>query len=595
MSESSVPGTPGEVRLRLGRDLVNGRWGTCVLIGVLMLVSVAATLALPLVVTAMIEAVQRNESLTGVGVVMVAVGLGAAVAGALSTNLLCRLGEGLVARLRTRVVEHALRMRPGDVRAEGSGNIAGRLGADAMQIRAATDIVPLQLPMAVLTLTGTLVMMGLLDWVLLLVTISGFSVAVILVIGVIAMLRLRYRAMQERLGALMHRFVGTLEALTVIKSTRSEAWQSARLASDVEELRRVAVSGARYESLMVPVINLGQQVALLTVLISGGARLASDALSLPHFVGFLLYLFQLTAPLVMAASGLSTVQAGMTAKGRFEDLLRRPTEAAETLAGTDRPAPAATEPVVRLDRVTAGYGSASPALRDVSFQVPAVGLTALVGPSGSGKTTVLRLAERLLTAESGAVRVFGHDVRGTDLDDLRSRIAYVDQDSTLLPDTVRTNLRLGLAEPRTDAELFAALAKVGMAADVRDMPEGLDTELLVGRGLSGGQCQRLALARALLSEAPLLLLDEPTSALDAANEHRLRAVIADIARERAVLVVAHRLSTVREADHVIVLDGGRVRGEGSHAELLAGCDLYAELVRLQLGERELAGVNGAPK
>lgn len=584
MSERSVP---SGARLRLGRELVDGRWGTAAVVGGLMLVSVAATLLLPLAVTMMIEAVQRGEPLTPVGVAMVAAGLGAAVAGAVATNLLCRRGEAMVARLRLRVIEHALRMRLGDVRAEGSGNIAARLGADAMQIRSATDMVPLQLPMALITLAGTLVMMGLLDWVLLLVTVAGFAVAVIMVIGVIAMLRLRYRSMQEHLGELTNRFVCSLEALTVIKSTRSEAGQTARLAEDVERLRRTAVSGATYESLLIPVINLGQQVALLTVLISGGARLASEELTLAHFVGFLLYLLQLTAPLMMAASGMSTVQAGLTAKARFEALLRLPTEAQETEPAEAAPA-AGDGSVVRLERVTAGYAEET-VLREVSLRVPAVGLTALVGPSGSGKTTVLRLVERLLCADSGTVRVLGEDARAADLDRLRGHLAYVDQESTLLPDTVRRNLELGLDRSCPDTELYAALAKVGMAEQVRAMEHGLDTELLAGRGLSGGQCQRLALARAVLSDAPLLLLDEPTSALDAANEHRLRAVIAEIAKERAVLVVAHRLSTVREAGHVVVLDDGQVRGEGSHEELLAGCPLYAELVRLQLGEPELTG------
>lgn len=579
------------VPLNLVRELFGGRAGTTVLIGLLMLGSVGATLALPLVVAAMIDAVQRGEPLHGIATLMVTAGLGAAVAGALSAHLLSRLGEQLVYRLRVRIIDHALRMRLPDVEAQGSGNIAARITADAMQLKAAVDIVPVQLPTALITLVGTLVIMGLIDWVLLLITMAGFSAAVVMVIAVVIALRARYRALQEDLGALTHRFISALEALTVIKSTRSEARQAAQLAEGAETLRRTGVNAAKLESLVVPAINLGQQIALLTVLVGGGARLVSGSLSLAELVGFLLYLLQLTAPLVLAASGLSTVQAGITAKSRFDAVLMTPLESADTTApGSTAAAVDAPRYAVELSAVRAGYGH-TVALREVSLAVPATGLTSLVGPSGSGKTTVLRLVERLMTAESGVVRVFGEDVRAVDLDRLRSRIAYVDQANTLVPDTVRHNLELGLPAPKTGAELYAALEKVGMAADVRAMADGLDTVLATGRGLSGGQCQRLALARAVLSDAPLILLDEPTSALDAGNENRLRAVVDEIAHERAVLVVAHRISTVREARHVIVLDGGRVRDQGTHADLLARCDLYAELVSFQLiepTERSLA-------
>jgi ABC-type multidrug transport system fused ATPase/permease subunit len=583
----------GAAPLNLGRELFGGRAGTTVLIGLLMLVSVSATLALPLVVGVMIDAVQRRQPLLGVAALMVTAGLGAALAGAGSAYLLSQLGEQLVYRVRVRIMEHALRMRLSDVEALGSGDIASRITSDALQLKAAVDIGPVRLPAALITLGGTLVIMGLIDWVLLLITMAGFSIAVVLVIAVVVALRARYRALQEDRGALTHRFISALEALTVIKSTRSEARQAAALAAGAATLRRAGVSAAKFESLLVPAINLGQQIALLTVLVGGGARLASGKLSLAELVAFLLYLLQLTSPLVLAASGLSTVQAGLTAKSRFDALLQTPLESADTTAPAESTATAADAlHALELSAVSAGYGPTME-LREVSLAVPAVGLTSLVGPSGSGKTTVLRLVERLMTAESGVVRVFGENVRALDLDRLRSRIAYVDQANTLVPDTVRCNLELGLPAPKTDAELYAALEKVGLAADVRAMAHGLDTVLTTGRGLSGGQCQRLALARAVLSDAPLILLDEPTSALDARNEHQLRDLVDEIALERAVLVVAHRISTVREARHVIILDGGRVCDLGAHADLLARCDLYAELVNFQLikpTERPLVGL-----
>lgn len=536
----------------------------------------------------MIDAVTRGEPLLGIALTTVALGLGAAVCGALATHLLSRLGERLVYELRVRIIDRALRMRIADLERIGSGDIATRLTADALQLKAAIDIVPVQMPIAGITLIGTLVIMGIMDWVLLLITMAGFVLALVIVAAVIVALKSKYLSLQRDLGSMVQKFVLALEAVTVIKSTRSEAAQADLLAADARKLRTTGVETARLEALMVPAINLGQQVALLTVLIGGGARLVNGDISLATFVGFLLYLLQLTAPLILAASGISTVQAGLVAKRRFIEILSLPTES--ELAGPpalkSNPGTASADnrtPAVQFEGVSASYGTGV-ALDDVSFVVPSRGLTSVVGPSGAGKSTILKVIERFVQSESGTVRIFGETIDSFDLNELRQRVGYVDQEFTLVADSVRRNLELGLNRHLTDDELYDALATVGMDGDVRAMPEGLDTELTAGRSLSGGQCQRLALARAIVSDADLILLDEPTSALDAGNENKLRDVIAEIARTRAVLVVAHRISTVRDARHVIVMEHGTVRASGTHDDLVGHCELYADLVAFQLVE-----------
>ncbi|MEU8661783.1 ABC transporter ATP-binding protein [Actinoplanes philippinensis] len=285
----------------------------------------------------------------------------------------------------------------------------------------------------------------------------------------------------------------------------------------------------------------------------------------------------------MAASGVTGLQMGLAARERFDEIFALPREDRDDLAGTILPAPpkpVAPAAAVEFDQVTAGY-DARPVLRDVSFAVPARGLTAVVGLSGSGKSTALNLILRFLSAEQGRISVFGEPVQSWRLDRLRSEIAYVDQSATLLPDSIRTNLTLGSERPAGDAELRAALDRVGLLDEIGHLPDGLDTVLGGEFDLSGGQRQRLALARALLSGSRLILLDEPTSHLDGVNEHRLREVVDELAADHAVLVVAHRLSTVRQADHVIVLDNGRVADQGSHHELLDRCERYTELVDAQ--------------
>ncbi|MBY6350957.1 ABC transporter ATP-binding protein [Rhodococcoides corynebacterioides] len=580
--------------LSLRRELFAGRPGTAVAIGVLMLISVGSTLALPLVVVALVDAVTDGRSLVGIAAAAVILGIGSAVSAALATYLLSRLGEDVVHSLRTRVVDHALRMRVADLRAVGSGDVSTRLTADALQVKAAIDIVPIQLPMAAVTLVGTVVVMAVMDATLLLVTLAGFALAVIAVGLVIAGLRRHYTALQDGLGELTHRTVGVLEAITVVKSTRSENGRSRALAESADYLRGLGYRTARLEALVVPTINFGQQVALLAVLIGGGARIASGELSVATFVGFLLYLLQLTAPVIMAASGMTTVQAGLVAKKRFTDLFATPLETENDPPTTSPPAAGSVvrsaAPAVRFRHVRARKGETE-VLAGVDFEVPRTGLTAIVGPSGAGKSTTLEVIERLSDHCDGTVEVFGRDVRGCAVADVREQMSYLDQYSTLVPDTVRANLQMGAPEALSDEQMWGALDAVGMADDIRSTPDGLDTALTVGRSLSGGQCQRLALARVLLARSPLVLLDEPTSALDAVNENRLRDVVSAVSERSAVLVVAHRLSTVHRADRVVVMDGGRVIAAGTHAELMAECGLYSELVSFQLGaDRTPVGV-----
>jgi ATP-binding cassette subfamily C protein CydCD len=227
-------------------------------------------------------------------------------------------------------------------------------------------------------------------------------------------------------------------------------------------------------------------------------------------------------------------------------------------------------------------GRTRPTLGDISIAVPAGRTTALVGPSGAGKTTIASLFLRFWDPSSGAVGLDEHDLRHYRLDELRGRIALVAQDTYLFNDTLRNNILI--ARPAaSEAEVAQAVAKASLDEFVRALPEGLDT--LVGeRGaqLSGGQRQRVAIARAFLKDAPILILDEATSHLDAVNEQAVRDSLALLARNRTTLVIAHRLSTVRDADQIIVLEGGRVVETGDHETLLARGGLYTRLVSRQL-------------
>ncbi|MFF5203211.1 ABC transporter ATP-binding protein [Micromonospora parva] len=566
--------------LRILRDLATGHPGTMLLIGLLALASTAGTLALPWAVGRLI-ATLGDGAADRWTVWLIVFGLGAALANTLATFLLSRLGQRMICRLRVRTMGHALRLPLADVRREGSGNLVTRITADTSRVKKLIDVGPIQLPIAGLTAIGTLVIMGFLDWLLLAVTVGAFAVAGGLITLVVKRLRRSYVAVQESTGLLAQRFVAAVDAVKVIKAYRAEESVSADLATHAETVARREIDAARMEALMTPVVNLGQQIALVAVITGGGARLVAGTLSLADFVAFLLYLLQLTGPFMMIAAGVTALKMGTVARERFTGLFEKPQESG---GETAQPVtvPAGPVPAVQFDHVDFSYGS-TPVLRDVSFEVPARGLTAIVGLSGAGKSTAVELIQRFADVTSGSIRVQGRDTRNWPLADLRAQVAYVDQAASSVQDTVRRNLTLGRGDAAfSDGELYAVLHRVGLADEIRRKPQGLDTVLAGDVDLSGGQRQRLAIARAMLTDAPLVLLDEPSSHLDSINEQKLRDLVDDLAATRAVLVVAHRISTIQHADHVVILQSGEVVGQGPHDELLRNCSNYTDLVRGQM-------------
>ncbi|MEU1291974.1 ABC transporter ATP-binding protein [Streptomyces sp. NPDC005840] len=574
-------------RLRVLRQVLQDRVNTVTAV-LLALLATGATLTVPLVVRRVVEDIAAHRSPAGAVLLMTVLATTGAIAAALSAFCLARAGERTVLTVRQRIAAHALRLPLPEARRAGAGELVARATSDSAQLRSVIDIGVTQLPMACLTAVATLVVMGFLDWVLLLVVVGTFSAAALAIGVFVRGVRHSTAAQQAALGDLAQRFTTALGALPTIKAYRAEAQVTAGIAGCAETAATAAVAAARRQAFVTPIMGLGQQFALIGVVMGSGVRLASGAIDVAGFAAFLLYLLQLVAPLTLVANGFARLQLGLAAGARIEQVLATPTEdqrtaTADAPAGSALPV-AAPDPgarAVEFDRVVFRHGTERPAVDGLSFTVPRRGVTALVGPSGAGKTTALDLVEGFLLPDSGSVRVLGRDTTRWPLDRLRTQVAYLDQTFALIEGTVRENLELGRETPLGDAALRDVLASVGLDRVVAELPLGLDTVLGRGDDLSGGQRQRLALARTLLSDASVVLLDEPTSQLDSVNESRLRDTVERLARDRAVLMVAHRISTVRGADHIVVIDEGRRLDSGTHDELLERCVPYQELVRGQ--------------
>ncbi|MEU5899636.1 ABC transporter transmembrane domain-containing protein [Streptomyces venezuelae] len=555
----------------------------------LTLIGSATGLAQPLAAKSLVDRLGGDDSIAGILILLTAlVVLGTAIE-SVGAYILERTAESVVLAARRTLIGRLLRLRLGEVERTQPGDLMSRVTSDTTLLRAVTTQSVVSAASGGLTFVATIVMMGLMDPVLLGVTLGVIVLiggAVSLVMPKIA--RATQRA-QEAVGTISTALERAFGAFRTLKASGAEQRESAAVEAAAQEAWRHGVRSAKWQSVAWSSVGLAVQVSFLAVLGIGGARVASGAISVSTLVAFLLFLFYLIDPVSRLVEAASQYQVGSAAIARIVQAERLETERTErTGRGTAEGArgAASTAPdgaaSVAFDDVTFRYRDDLPYVHHgVTFDVPGPGMTAFVGPSGAGKTTVFGLIERFYEVTGGRVLVDGKDVREWPLADLRATIGYVEQDAPVLAGTLRENL-LFAAPHATDSEIREVLVRARLDAVVERLPEGLDT--VVGhRGskLSGGERQRVAIARALLRKPRLLLLDEATSQLDAVNELALRDVVAEVSREVTVLVVAHRLSTVTLADRIVVMDAGRVRAVGTHAELVTADPLYGELAATQ--------------
>ncbi|MGY1495570.1 ABC transporter ATP-binding protein [Streptomyces sp. QTS52] len=572
-------GPPPAWRLLLGYVRPH-RW-TLLAGALLSLATGAAGLALPLVARGLIDDLSHDRTITGALILMSALVVTNAALGGLGSYVLRRTAESVVLGARRALSSYLLRLRIPAVDRTEPGDLMARVTSDTTLLREVTTDSLVGLGTGGLTLVATIVMMGLVDPVLL-----GVTLAVIVgagtVLGVIVpRINKASRRAQDAVGVMGASLERVLGALRTIKASGAEHREEERLHAAAEESWRQSVSAAKWAAAAGNTAGLAMQIAFITVLAVGGARVATGAVEVGTLVAFLLYVFYLMSPIQQVVGAITQYQTGAAALTRIQEALALP---AEPSSARPAPLPAAdAEPAaLAFDEVRFRYDDDLPYVHHgVTFAVPPRGMTAFVGPSGAGKTTVFSLIERFYDPESGVITVDGRDVSDWDLTELRSAIGYVEQDAPVLSGSLRDNLLLG--SPEADEDAVTRVVKTTRLDGLVDrLPRGLDT--LVGhRGtkLSGGERQRVAIARALLRHPRLLLLDEATSQLDAVNEAALRDTVADVARTTTVLVVAHRLSTVTMADRIVVMDAGRVRAVGTHRELVAGDPLYAELAATQ--------------
>ncbi len=477
--------------------------------------------------------------------------------------------------LRRQVFAHQMELPLAEHMAQSQGRMLSRLLYDIPQVGAALSsawIVVVRDTLIIIGLTGYLIYTA---WELTLLILAIAPIVAWLITIASKKLRGGNQAMQESAGAMTGAIEESLAGVREIKIFGTQAHEAARFAAITEDLRATTMRTVRISALNVPLVQVLAAVAIAAVIWLASNLSAQDRLSPGTFVAFVAAMAMLFEPIRRLTNINDVIQRGLAGAQSLFELLDTPPEPASAAARTMPRA----RGHVRFEGVSFRYpGQEAWAVQDFSLELRPGETLALVGASGSGKTTIVQLMARFFEPTQGRILLDGQDIAQMDLVALRTQLGWVGQHVVLFDDTVAANIAYGRPDA-TAAQIAQAAASANALEFIEALPQGLQSRVGVNGGqLSGGQRQRIAIARAFVKDAPILLLDEATSALDNASERAVKDAVALLRQQRSVLVVAHRLSTVRDADRIIVMEHGRAVESGSHDELAAANGAYARLL-----------------
>lgn len=558
-----------------------------------LLTTSSATISIPMMFKAIVDKAfgpgARSDDIAHAFEAMLAVVLVLGIATAVRFYFVSWLGERVVADLREKVQANLLRLPPSFFEVNSPKEISSRMTSDTALIEVVVGTtVSIALRNAITGLGGTIYLFFLAPRL----TLELLVVIPLVIVPIVTFgrrLKGASRVSQDRIADVGAKVAEVLGAMRVVQSFNQEAREAERFTVVVEQTFAAAKRRILIRAIMTALIMVLVFGSITMLLWQGAAGVAAGTIS-----GGTIAAFVVTAGLVAGAFGALTEVYGELLRGagaasRLNELLNEKPAIAPPARPLELPSPARGR--LAFESVTFRYPSRPelPAIQQFSLSVEPGETVAIVGPSGAGKSTVFQLAQRFYDPQSGTIKLDGVPLVSADPAEIRRRIALVPQEGVLFAASARDNLRYGQWDASDEAVWEAARA--ANAADfLRDLPEGLDTFLGEnGSRLSGGQRQRIAIARALLRDAPILLLDEATSALDAESERLVQDALDRLMASRTTLVIAHRLATVRQADRIVVMDGGRIVEQGPHDELARAGGLYARLASLQFDERAAVG------
>jgi len=580
-STASAPKSTTYLMGRLWRENIRGYVGWLALAIVCMVVMAAANAFSAYMMRPIVDEVfvTKNEAmLWPVGLVVIATFLCKGTANYGQAMLMNFVGLKIIADTQNKLFAHLATMEIAFFHDNPSGTLISRFSIDVHQMKVAVSNGLTGLGRDLMSLVGLIGVMFYQDWELAAASFFIFPIAIYPIVRIGKRIRKVTANTQQEIGLFTTVLNQTFQGIRIVKAYGMEAYEGTRVGQAVDKILKLNLKAARTREMSRPIMETLGGAAIFVVIIYGGGRVISGVTTAGAFFSFITALLMAYEPMKRLANLNASIQEGLASAQRLFDVLDREP------AIKDKEMATPLQDVVgeiRLDDVMFSYNDDTTALNGLSIKVPAGKTVALVGASGGGKSTILNLIPRFYDVDSGRVSIDGQDVTDVTQASIYANVALVSQEVTLFDDTVFANIAYGRGGA-TEEEVKEAARNAAAHDFIMDLPGGYDT--IVGEQgirLSGGQRQRLAIARAMVKNAPILLLDEATSSLDTESERHVQAALETLMKGRTTLVIAHRLSTVVDADFIYVIEKGQVVETGTHNELLAKDSTYKRLYELQ--------------
>lgn len=555
----------------------------------LSIISTLAGLVIPLFTKNVVDSFSIDNlnwmQITGMAVAFV----GSAVASGVSVYLLNHAGQSVVAGIRERLWKKLLVLPVRYYDNNQTGDTISRMTNDTAVIKGLIAEHMSGFVTGIISIVGSIAVLLFMDWKMTLIMFSVFPIAFLILFPLGRQMFKISKGMQAETASFTSVLNRVLSEIRLVKAANAEPVEYQEGSSGIQRLFKFGLREGKIQALMAPLVTFVMLMLFVVLFGYGGMRVASGAITAGQLVAFMLYLFQIVMPITQITQFFNQSQKAMGATDTILKVLDYEEE--DPHAGV--PVANASQSI-RFDQVTYGYKDEESVLKNVSFTMEAGKVTAIVGPSGSGKTTTFSLLERFYTPQKGSITLGTDPIDQFSLISWRSQIGYVSQESPLIAGTIRDNICYGLQREVTLEELKRASQMAYADTFIEELPEQYETEVGErGIKLSGGQRQRIAIARALLRDPKILMLDEATSSLDSKSEVVVQQALQNLMQGRTTLVIAHRLSTVVDADQIIFLDKGVVTGSGTHQELLESHEMYREFATQQLQlQEQLAADSG---
>lgn len=562
---------------------------------VLGLFETVFTLAIPLLTSRLVDGFSM-ENLTGGTIAL----LGAAfIAQALMSGLaiytMSYVGQFIVSGLRRDLWRRILRLPISFFDRSASGETMSRVTNDTNIVKDFITGQVISFLSGIVAIVGSVVILLTIDWKMTLFALLAIPAAMLLLWPVGRRMYAISRDTQQEIAEFQGDLGRVLSDIRLVKASMAEPVERVQGEKRITGLFRFGLREARIQAIVSPLMMTVMLLILVALIGYGGAQVARGVLTAGSLVAIILYMFQIVVPFTQLATFFTQFQKALGATERLREIMELPAEDSDEADMDVKMAyiakssvhggHSAQQPLV-FDDVSFGYSEDKPILKGLNFTAEAGQTTAFVGPSGAGKTTIFSLIERFYEPTAGQLLYGGDEAVHIPIREWRSRIAYVSQESPVMAGSIRDNLTYGLAGAE-DSAVEEAVRLANLSEFMASLPQGLDTQAGErGVKLSGGQRQRLAIARAILRDPDILLLDEATAHLDSASEAQVQEALDKLMQGRTTLVIAHRLSTVRGANKLIVIEGGQATGQGTHEELLASHAFYRKLVHRQFETSE---------